>query len=372
MPAPSPERLRDELTRLLHRDGTVREFSLAAGRALARAVPFDGLCVLTLDPATLLPTGEVVEHGLPAEATARMAEIEIRGHDVNGFSALARAPRHAATLSQATGGDLERSLRHREVRGPNGFGDELRAALVDDATAWGALTLLRSADRPSFSPGDATLVAGVAQHLAEGLRRALISATPSTRTEVSGEAVGWLVLAADNTIAHADRSALAWLAELDEPGQGRDVPPTSVISVANRARGIARGPTAGAVARVRVRTAAGHWLRVRGSSIGTDDQAVVTLEPASPHELAPLIAGAYALTPRERVVTQLVAQGLSTTAIAERLHLSPWTIQDHLKAIFEKADVSTRGELVARLFFEHYVPRLNTPESWDCGPGTAP
>ena len=33
-------------------------------------------------------------------------------------------------------------------------------------------------------------------------------------------------------------------------------------------------------------------------------------------------------------------------------------MQDHLKAIFEKVGVGTRGGLVARLFFEHYAPRL--------------
>lgn len=73
----------------------------------------------------------------------------------------------------------------------------------------------------------------------------------------------------------------------------------------------------------------------------------------------PLIADAYELTKRERAVTQLVALGLSTRAIAARLHVSPWTVQDHLKSTFEKVRVHTRGELVACVFFEHHAPRLS-------------
>ena len=57
-------------------------------------------------------------------------------------------------------------------------------------------------------------------------------------------------------------------------------------------------------------------------------------------------------------MTQLVACGLQTDAIAARLYLSPWTVQDHLKAIFEKVGVATRGQLVARVFFQDRPPQL--------------
>jgi DNA-binding CsgD family transcriptional regulator len=75
----------------------------------------------------------------------------------------------------------------------------------------------------------------------------------------------------------------------------------------------------------------------------------VLLEDAGP-ELAPVIASALGLTPRERAVTELVAKGLSTGEIARRLLLAPYTVQDHLKSIFAKTGAGTRGELVARLY----------------------
>lgn len=76
-----------DVVRLAHRAADVREYSLRAARVLARAVPFDGVCVLTMDPATLLPTGEVAENGLPPAAFARLTELELRGEDVNAFGA---------------------------------------------------------------------------------------------------------------------------------------------------------------------------------------------------------------------------------------------------------------------------------------------
>lgn len=42
--------------------------------------------------------------------------------------------------------------------------------------------------------------------------------------------------------------------------------------------------------------------------------------------------------------------------IAAHLHLSAHTVRDHVKVVFEKVGVSSRGELVAKLFAEHYAP----------------
>jgi hypothetical protein len=48
--------------------------------------------------------------------------------------------------------------------------------------------------------------------------------------------------------------------------------------------------------------------------------------------------------------------GDGTAEIADELFLSAHTVRDHVKAIFAKVGVSSRGELVARLFAEHYQP----------------
>jgi DNA-binding CsgD family transcriptional regulator len=349
-----PERIRDDLDRLADRGRAVRDFSLEAARILRRAVPFDGVCVLTMDPATRVPTGEVVEGGLPEETRTRMAEIEMLGTDVNRFAGLVGSGRPAATLSAATGGELDASLRHRELRAPNGFGDELRAALVDGTTAWGALTLLRARDRPPFTLPETALVASVTTQLASGLRRAVLG-TAASPPPLGDEPIGGVaMLAADNAVVAADASAERWLAELNAELPGRQVPPV-VAAVASRAR-----TSRASVLQARVRTTSGTWLLVRASKVRGSSYAViaVVLEPARARHLAPLVADAYELTERERVITRHVAHGLATDAIAGRLGISPFTVGDHLKSIFEKVGVRTRGELVARIFLEPGTPPL--------------
>lgn len=96
----------------------------------------------------------------------------------------------------------------------------------------------------------------------------------------------------------------------------------------------------------------------RLKSSGNQAQISVIFEIAQPAEIAPLMMQAYALTKREGEITQCVLRGWSTTDIAAKLHISPNTVQDHLKAIFEKVDVGSRGELAARIFTQQYQPKF--------------
>ena len=49
------------------------------------------------------------------------------------------------------------------------------------------------------------------------------------------------------------------------------------------------------------------------------------------------------------------SRGSSTPEIAAELFLSAHTVRDYIKAVFDKVGVSSRGELVAKLFAEHYA-----------------
>jgi DNA-binding CsgD family transcriptional regulator len=52
------------------------------------------------------------------------------------------------------------------------------------------------------------------------------------------------------------------------------------------------------------------------------------------------------LSPREIEVVQLLIEGLTTVAMAERLSISPHTVRDHLKNLYRKTGASSRGELL--------------------------
>jgi DNA-binding CsgD family transcriptional regulator len=118
------------------------------------------------------------------------------------------------------------------------------------------------------------------------------------------------------------------------------------------------------VAVSRVLSRSGTWVVLHGASLvsGESRRVAVIVEPAHTARIAPLLMSAYGLTEREQEVTRLVLQGDSTAGIAERLVVSAHTVQQHLKSIFDKTGVRSRRDLVGKVFFAHYEPRLRDNE----------
>jgi DNA-binding CsgD family transcriptional regulator len=245
-----------------------------------------------------------------------------------------------------------------------GGDQELIAALrTPSGEVWGALGLYREPGRPLFDDAELAFVCQVAPSLAEGARRALLV---GEAVDPEGpDAPGLLVLSDNGEVESATPGVERWLAALPDgdPEAGRL--PSSVLAVAGRALRTAEHPDQpGQVAVARVLSRSGGWVVLHGASLvsGGARRVAVIVEPAHPARIAPLLMSVHGLTEREQEVTRLVLQGNSTIEIAERLVVSAHTVQQHLKSVFDKTGVRSRRDLVGKVFFAHYEPRLRDNE----------
>jgi DNA-binding CsgD family transcriptional regulator len=332
-------------------------FIEAVKERLDRVVPNDGDFYASADPAFGLAMGAGVST-LPHEICAPFWDYEFFVPDYTKYSDLAAGPRLAADLHQATGGRPERSARWRNFSDQHGLDAELRASFTVDGATWGMAQLNRYAGSAPFSEAEVELVSDIAPIVARGLRAALMT-HPGTASAERGP--GMAILDGDGRLLSMTDEAATWLDDLPTATFAQrqaDVLPFEIAILALAAR--ARHAAGEAPPRMRMCTSDGVWVLVHASVLsGADGNVALVIEPAKASEVAPLIIEAYGLTPRELEVTQMIARGRKTNDIAGELFLSPHTIRDHVKAIFEKVGVSSRGELVATIFADHYHPGLD-------------
>jgi DNA-binding CsgD family transcriptional regulator len=326
---------------------------------LQPVIPFDYAYFSTTDPATQLGTSSVMVEKPPSWCMSVFLENEFLQEDFNKFNDMVRHHQKVGILSESAGRELHRSHRYQEMLVPMKMEDELRAIFVTDGICWGTLCLHREKSKLRYTSDEATYLAQLTHHIADGLRKGfLLSSAPLVKTL---EGPGVLILNEDMSIVATTAAAEYWFAELSEIERAdRHQLPFAVRSVVAGLKALERGRLpAGATPKVRLHMPSGQWLVLYASrlrNLKNQAQISVIIEVGQPAEIAPAIMQAYALTKREGEVTQCVLRGLSTTEIAVRLCISPNTVQDHLKAIFEKCAVSSRRELAANLFSQYHHP----------------
>lgn len=296
---------------------------------LAEALDLRGACHHLNDPDTAVPI-QAGELGDPPGSFEESLHFEFERDDVVRFADL-RAAGTVGVISHATGGRPLESPRFREMIAPAGAADELRVDFSDAFGSWGCLVVF---GERRFSEAEAALVARVAPAVTRGLRRARTRAAAPVADDGGP---GVLILDAADTLVSADRRGRHWL---DAHAIDGHLPGLLAILAAQARAEDPRQPAC-----ARTCDPDGRWTMLDASRL--DDGVAIIVQPAPEEHLLSIVLRANGLSAREREVATLAVRGRTTREIADRLHLSPWTVGDHLKAVFEKTGVHSRGELAA-------------------------
>ena len=338
-------RCRERLERLSESPLDCESLRREAIAELQRVIGFDRWCWPLADPESLLPASGIALHDY-VPSVPRTLELE---YSTDGFAAkhaLARRANAATSMNAETRGDLARSTRWDEAMRPVGIGDVAAVACRDALGCWGWIEAYRDCSDRSFEDEDVELLADVAPALGTALRRTMYEDGAPAPAQPQGPGV--IVLDRALKPVSATAAARSWIDSL--PGAQMLAPLGMLPSVIYPAAATARTESSGAGAHAIVQSTDQRWVRVEAARLEghEDGQIAVTLRAASAAETLQLLCRAYALSQRERQVVAAVIAGLDTRAISQRLFISRYTVQDHLKSVFRKTGVRSRRQLLAR------------------------
>ncbi|HET8651608.1 MAG TPA: LuxR C-terminal-related transcriptional regulator [Gaiellaceae bacterium] len=337
-------RCRERLARLAESDLDRDSLRFEAIADLQRTIGFDRWCWPLSDPDSLLPNSGLALHDY-GPRVPRSLELEYSGDNYAAKHVVARRAVPAASLGLDTEGDLARSSRWDEVLRPVGIGDVAIAACRDSLGCWGWIEAYRDQADRRFDEQEVALLWNVAAALGSALRRSVVG--PRRGDDGRRSPPGVVVLDVNYRPVSWTASAREWMDAL--PGAQIVAAWGMLPSIVYPAATLARSrPNA---ARSLVQAVDGRWVMIEAARLEgeRDGEIAVNLRSARPSETFRLLCRAFALSRREREVVSLLVVGLDTRAVAKRLFISPHTVQDHLKSIFEKVGIHSRRELLATL-----------------------
>ena len=204
--------------------------------------------------------------------------------------------------------------------------------------------------------------AGLESLVAQDARFTVAGGAPDLTGLAAEEAEGaW----PDVVIFDVERQSSEWRAPLraiiDETDEGRAAPAFVLIGV-EQDEALTEALRAGVVRALLPRVATGGEIiaavaAVAAGLVVIDAEIFAALlappsvdalrsEPPITEQLPSAVTEVEALTPREREVLTLLAEGLANKEIAWRLKISEHTVKFHIASVFAKLNVATRTEAV--------------------------
>jgi DNA-binding CsgD family transcriptional regulator len=326
----------------------LREQTLAE---LRRLVGCDAFVWLLTDPVTTVGVSPLADVPSFSElpTTIRLKYLT----DVNRWTRMTPDD-PVGLLRQATGDNPGRSSPWREFLQRYDIGDVASVVLADRFGTWGFLDLWRAGQAP-FTLADADHLRAFARVVTPALR-ARQAATFDAPTRVGARDLGPVVIVLDDELEVVCRTAATepWLEALLAPGPGQPVVPASVYNVAAQLLAVEHGIDHHP-ARARGHLSGGIWVTLRAARLARGPARppgvgaiAVSIEETTPDERAEVFARAFGLSRREREVLALLPSGRDTRGLARDLHISVYTVQDHMRSIFAKTGAPTRQVLLAR------------------------
>ena len=301
------------------------------------------------------------ERLLPPELMALYFERYYAGEAAFRAGFLSRAAAPDGVVASSADGELARSGYYHEILKRLDAHHVLYGIVRDAGAPLGQLSLYRSAEAPAFSPRERADLASVMRYVAHGVASGEARPPADGLEFQDSDEEAMLVTDREGRIRHATEKGrrLLLLATTSE------INPASLRSAVNARAAEALGALCarlGAAARDEAgappaMTFDSRWGRYRMRAYWLDD------DPGSPQALVgvriqrqePMILrfvqamGRLPLSPQQREIALLLAQGRSTQEIADGLGVSGNTVAYHVKQLFQKLDVHDRAGAVARI-----------------------
>lgn len=311
-----------------------RDFRIEVLRRLRSVLEFDWYVWALTDPVT----------GVGIDPMVKITDVRDAARAIK--LKYLTAPNRWTTLDVAAslGDRAPQSVLWREIQAPAGVVDVASVVLRDHANCWGFLDLW---SKRTVGANEVAVLRALAPGLSQAVR--LTRGRSFQRPVAPPPARGPAVVIVDDSLSVVGQTqdAAPWLRLLLPTPEQFAYPRRRLHNVAAQLLAREAGvddsePLA------RMPASDGSWVRVSAARMEPAHSIVVTIEPATVKERLDLFARAYALSAREEEIVLELSRGADTADIAARLFLSPWTVQDHLKSVFDKTGVRTRGALLAR------------------------